>query len=168
MKREPLPDEVSPTLIAAWRWSRARVWKYQRKKPQVCRMKQVRRTRWCKGNLSVLHLAFIGRWAGETIAGIFHEWLSKETLPCCYYPTVCLTSCAFLVCACMRLDSEPKASKKRFGSLDNTFLWWSGVSSPLSAARKPTWRRRGGLRWVDTFKTCYTPDFTTFMGPGTF
>lgn len=37
--------------------------------------------------------------------------------------------------------------------------WWSGESSPLSAATKPTWRRRDGLRWVETQTTWYIKKF---------
>lgn len=35
-----------------------------------------------------------------------------------------------------------------FGSTGSSEEWWSGENSPLSAATKPTWRRRDGLRCV--------------------
>lgn len=94
------------------------------------------------------------RWWKWTTAGMFHEWrvwfTSSPVLHLAAWPVLKCAHCGSvfelaLVCVTGPLGTD----LARRCCSDNKLLWWSGVNSPLSAATKPTWRRRGGLRWVE-------------------
>lgn len=92
--------------------------------------------------------AVIRWWKSGTIGDIFHQWAVFYTflLDQFWVRSLCVLVwigphwCHWSLIAAHRCSSDR--------ALDH--LWWSGVSSPLSAATKPSQRRRGGLRWVPT------------------
>lgn len=90
----------------------------------------------------------------RTIGSIFHEWSYKVSWT--VWRVVVYSEALHCVClnwpTSVSLDSMCGTLGTHlvwWRSSDNKLLWWSGASSPLSAATKPIWRRRGGLRWVN-------------------
>lgn len=137
-----MKEQVS-TWAERWRW-----WCKVKKQKN----KTKRGMRYCKA--APLLSPPLMRWWKWTTAGMFHEWrvwfTSSPVLHLAAWPVLKCAHCGSvfelaLVCVTGPLGTD----LARRCCLDNKLLWWSGVNSPLSAATKPTWRRRGGLRWVE-------------------